>query len=361
MQYLISKPDYLEVEKLAIGAFQPVTEFMNGETFDSVADSMRLPDGSPFPLPIVLQVDRDTADMARQCGQLELMYQGVRVARLIVEDVYTRSLSETARLLYGTNSLDHPGVRFYMADPDRNWFIGGAIEDFNPANPEFGPDELSPAAMKQHIAESGWKTVVGFQTRNVPHRAHEHLQRVALELCDGLVVQPLVGRRKKGDYTPQAVVAGYRSLIDNYFPADRVKLSVLTTAMRYAGPREAVFHALIRKNYGCTHFIVGRDHAGVGDYYGIYDAHELCARFGRELGIEIIKLRGTHHCAVCDGIVTDKSCPHPDTRPDAITSISGTYMREILTGGKKPDRHLMRTEVVDALKGVDLFIQEDAE
>jgi len=361
MQYQINKTNYLEVEKLSIGAFEPVTGFMSGEVFDSVVETMRLPDGAPFPLPVVLQVNKETADKAMQSESMELFYQGERVARLIISDVYQRSLPETSQHLYGTKSLDHPGVRFYMGDPDRHWFIGGKIEEFKPGRSAFGSDELSPAEMKQHIAESGWQTVVGFQTRNVPHRAHEYLQRVALELCDGLIVQPLVGRRKKGDYTPEAVVAGYRSLIENFYPAKRVKLSVLTTAMRYAGPREAVFHALIRKNYGCTHFIIGRDHAGVGDYYGKYDAHKLCAEFGSDLGIEVIRLRGTHHCALCDGIVTDKSCPHVEIRPEAITHISGTDMRDMLTGGKMPARHLMRAEIVDAVKGIELFIQEDAE
>ncbi len=357
----ISKSAYLEVEKLALGAFRPVTGFMNGRTFDSVVQTMRLPDGQPFPLPVVLQVSGDEASAAKGSDRLDLFYRGSSVATLHIDDVYQRSLPEAAARLYGTSDLDHPGVRFFMADPDRCWFIGGEIENFRPSQSEFGSDELSPSESRQLIAQSGWRSVVGFQTRNVPHRAHEYLQRVALEICDGLLIQPLVGRRKKGDYTPQAVVAGYRSLIENFYPADRVKLSVLTTAMRYAGPREAVFHAIIRKNYGCTHFIIGRDHAGVGDYYGTYDAHSLCDVFGSDLGIEIIKLRGTHYCSACDGIVTDKSCPHLLTRPDVVTHISGTAMRSLLTGGSLPAGHLMRQEIINAVQGMTLFIEEDAE
>jgi sulfate adenylyltransferase len=215
---------------------------------------------------------------------------------------------------------------------------------------------LTPEETRAEFKARGWKTVVGFQTRNVPHRAHEYLQRVALETIDGIFVQPLVGRRKVGDYTPQAIMCGYRTLIGTFLPRERVVLGILSTVMRYAGPREAVFHAIIRRNYGCTHFIVGRDHAGVGSWYGEYDAHELTRQFGSELGIEILHLRGFFFCPICDGIVTEKTCPHLGT-PSA-RAISGTDMRRILVDGAVPDPRLMRPEIVAALKGVPLFIGE---
>ena len=184
-------------------------------------------------------------------------------------------------------------------------------------------------------------------------------QRIALEQVDGLFIQPLVGRKKKGDYTPQAILRGYRTLIGEFYPADKVALGILSTYMRYAGPREAVFHALVRRNYGCTHFIIGRDHAGVGDYYGTYEAHEMTRRFDGDLGIEIMYLHGPYFCGRCDGIVTEQTCPHEKDLPDSVTHISGTDMRAMLLGGKEPDAHLMRPEVIAALQGTELFIEDD--
>ena len=201
--------------------------------------------------------------------------------------------------------------------------------------------------------------MVGFQTRNVPHRAHEYLQRVALEHCDGLFIQPLVGRKKIGDYTPEAIIVANQLLVDQFYPPHRVVLGILSTAMRYAGPREALFHALIRRNYGCTHFIIGRDHAGVGEYYGKYSAHELARQFEGDLGIDIMYLHGPYHCRRCDGIVTEHTCAHLHSDPAAITQISGTDMRTVLSGGKEPEPHLMRSEVVEALKGINLFVGEN--
>jgi sulfate adenylyltransferase len=195
----------------------------------------------------------------------------------------------------------------------------------------------------------------------VPHRAHEYLQRVALEHVDGLFLHPLVGKKKRGDFTPEAVITGYRALIDEFYPSDRVLFGILTTSMRYAGPREAVFHAIVRRNYGCTHFVVGRDHAGVGDFYGSYDAHVLTQRFDGELGIEILRLRGPYHCKMCDSIVTDKTCRHGTTQPDAITQISGTDMRAMLSAGGNPDPNLMRPQIIEALRDVQLFIEEEDE
>jgi len=218
---------------------------------------------------------------------------------------------------------------------------------------------LSPAETRALFERKGWKTVAGFQTRNIPHRAHEYLQRVALELVDGLFIQPLVGRKKRGDFAPEAILTAYRSLIEGFYPADQVHLDILTTAMRYAGPREAVFHAIIRRNYGCTHFIVGRDHAGVGDFYGKYDAHQLTQRFDGELGIEILRLKGPFHCAICDTIATENSCPHETTSPGAVTHISGTDMRAMLSGGRDPEPHLMRWQLIETLRGQPLFIEED--
>jgi sulfate adenylyltransferase len=184
---------------------------------------------------------------------------------------------------------------------------------------------------------------------------------LALELADGLFIQPLVGRKKRGDYTPESILTSYRTLIDDFLPSGRILLGVLSTAMRYAGPREALFHAIIRRNYGCTHFIVGRDHAGVGNYYEKYEAHELTRRFEGEVGIEILRMYGPFHCAVCDGIVTEQTCPHPLSMPQATREISGTDMRTILSGGGVCPPELMRPRVLESIRPLPIFITEDAD
>jgi sulfate adenylyltransferase len=238
-------------------------------------------------------------------------------------------------------------------------FVGGPVSLKQRVQLDISDFELTPEQTKSKFAKLGWKSIIGFQTRNVPHRAHEYLHRVGLETSDGLFIQPLVGRKKKGDYTPQAVIRGYQALVEGFFPANRVVLGVLSTAMRYAGPREAVFHAIIRRNYGCTRFIVGRDHAGVGNYYGKYDAHELTRRFDGELGIEIVRLNGPYYCRRCDGIVTEHTCPHGQTEPAAVREISGTDMRAILVDGEAPEPHIMRPEIVASLEGIPLFVEEN--
>jgi sulfate adenylyltransferase len=224
---------------------------------------------------------------------------------------------------------------------------------------EFADMELTPEETRAYFARAGWQTIAGFQTRNVPHRAHEYLQRLALEQVDGLFIQPLVGSKKRGDYSPAAVLGGYRTLVERFLPANRVLLGILTTAMRYAGPREAVFHAIVRRNYGCTHFVVGRDHAGVGGYYGIYEAHELTRQFDGELGITVMRMSGPFYCAICDGIATERTCGHATTHPDAITEVSGTLVRRLLASGGELRPELIRPAVVESLAGLDIFINED--
>ena len=353
----LSYSQYLELEKLSLGAFAPLTGFMNEDDFRSTVEHMRLTDGSVFPLPVLLDVSLEEANRLRGRPTVSLIYQDTEVGSLALESVFTCDKQSVSQDVYGTSSTNHPGVRFFETGGD--WFLGGTVALKQRVEFPLSPHELVPDQSKQIIADRGWDTVVGFQTRNVPHRAHEYLQRVALEHIDGLFLQPLVGRKKKGDYTPEAVIQGYRALIKDFFPTDRVMFGILMTSMRYAGPREAVFHAIIRRNYGCTHFIVGRDHAGVGNYYGLYDAHELAERFDGELGINILRLHGPYYCGICETIVTEKTCPHENTDPESVHHISGTDMRAILSGGQEPQPHLMRSQVVKALEGVPLFIEEE--
>jgi sulfate adenylyltransferase len=351
----LDRDQYLELEKIGLGAFAPLTGFMDEKSFMSVTETMRLPSGAVFSLPVILDIDEASAREIRDAANVDLVFDGIVVGRLKPNDFYSCDRKHVARKVFGTDDPAHPGVsHFYGLGPV---FVGGEVELLRRASFDISADELTPSETKEIFRARGWARVVGFQTRNVPHRAHEYLQRVALEQVDGLFVQPLVGRKRAGDFTPQAVMAGYRALIKGFFPNDRVVLGILSTLMRYAGPREAVFHAIIRRNYGCSHFIVGRDHAGVGDWYGLYDAHELTRRFDGDLGIQIMRLHGPYFCTTCDSIVTERTCPHHDT--SAAHHISGTFMRNVLVRGEKPDSQLMRPEIVNALKGVPLFIKED--
>jgi sulfate adenylyltransferase len=241
-----------------------------------------------------------------------------------------------------------------------DFFIGGPVRVTRRVFFDFSHYELTPQETRAYFANQGWRTIVGFQTRNVPHRAHEYLQRLALEQADGLFIQPLVGRKQRGDFHPLAILSAYRTLIDNFLPAGRVLLGILSTAMRYAGPREALFHAIIRRNYGCTHFIIGRDHAGVGDYYGKYEAHRLAEQFDGELGIEVLRFAGPFYWTRCDGIVTERTCCHL-TEPDYTRQISGTDVRAMLSQGGMITNEIMRPEVVASLARLPLFIDEDEE
>jgi sulfate adenylyltransferase len=350
---------YLELEKIAIGAFAPLTGFMNEDEFVGVVDELHLPDGQLFPLPVVLDLSPDQAAAVRGTEKVTLLFGDQEVGELQPESVFTCDKCDVARKVYGTDDTEHPGVRHFFRMGDT--FVGGPVKLLSRVQFDFSEYELTPAETKAHFKAKGFESVAGFQTRNVPHRAHEFLQRMALELCDGLFIQPLVGSKKQGDYSPSAILAGYRVLINGFLPTNRVLLGVLSTAMRYAGPREALFHAIIRRNYGCTHFVVGRDHAGVADYYGRYEAHDLTRRFDGELGISILRFHGPFHCRLCGGIVTERHCPHVETDPSAVTEISGTAIRAMLSDGMSVREEMLRPEVAQGVEGLQLFIEGDAE
>ena len=356
-ELVLNRVQYLELEKIGLGAFAPVRGFLNEDDVKSVVAEARLADGTPFPLPILLAVSKEEADRARSCNHIALAHEGAEVGQMAVESVFQLDKPAAARALYGTDDPAHPGVRFFYNAGD--WFLGGPVRLLQRIEHELSPYELPPEETRAHFRSQGWESVTGFQTRNVPHRAHEYLQRVALEVSDGLFIQPLVGQKKAGDYTPEAVIRGYQQLVRGFYPPGRVLLGVLTTSMRYAGPREAVLHAIIRRNYGCTHFIVGRDHAGVGNYYGKYEAHEFTRRFDGELGIKILRLSGPFHCSACDTIATEKTCAHYTSDPDRITEISGSLIRSILAAEGTAPEHIMRPEIVAALAGVPHFIAKE--
>jgi len=348
----LRQDQFLECEKLALGAFFPLSKFMNQAEFHSCVETLRLPSGEVFPLPVVFDLSQEEKDLYQDLNFIPLSFQGKHVANLHHEEFYKLGRQEVLKPLYGTTDEEHPGIQDFLSL--KEYFASGRIELLERTQFEFSKYEMTPKETKDLFKKNNWKTIVGFQTRNIPHRAHEFLQKVALEIVDGLFIQPLVGKKKAGDFTPEAVLAGYNSLIENYYPENSVAFGVLSTKMRYAGPREAIFHALIRRNYGCTHFIVGRDHAGVGDYYGTYEAHRLIETVEAELGITILKLHGPYYCNKCLGVVTEKTCPHSETsfRED----ISGTKIRKMISEKAEIEEHLIRKEVIESVIELNAFI-----
>ena len=356
----MNRRQYLELEKIAFGAFAPLSGFMNEDEFMSVVEEMRLPSGVLFTPPVVLDLTCEQAKGVSVGTVLKLMFENVEVGEIRVASVYRCDKLAVTKKVFGTSDAGHPGVAHTLRMGEV--LIGGPVRLVQRVRFEFSDYELTPDETRAYFADKGWRTVVGFQTRNVPHRAHEYLLRLALEQADGLFIQPLVGRKKRGDYNPLAILSAYRTLIDRFLPKERVLLGVLSTAMRYAGPREALFHALIRRDYGCIHFIIGRDHAGIGNYYGKYDAHELADRLDGELGIQILRFHGPFYCQLCGGIVTERSCSHLETFPEATRQISGTEVRALLSQGKGSiPEFIMRREILENLSGLPLFIEEDDE
>jgi len=332
---------------LAVGGLSPLEGFMGSEDYRSVLEGTALAGGLPWSVPIVLPATGAEADALAPGATAALVAPDGRVAGLVdVEEIHDRDLEAEARAVYGTTDTAHPGVAAvhelgpkYVAGPVR-WLYEGDISGF----PE---ENLTPAQVRARIEEKGWRTTVAFQTRNPIHRAHEYIQKCALELVDGLLVHPLVGETKPDDVPPEVRMRCYHTILEHYYPADRVLLSVLPAAMRYAGPKEAIHHAIMRRNYGCTHFIVGRDHAGVGDYYGTYDAQEIFETIDRDLlGIEPMKFEHAFWCTVTGQMATAKTSP---SRPDQRIFLSGTKVREMLARGERPPAEFSRPEVADVL------------
>ena len=333
-----------DVELLAVGGFSPLRGFQGSDDWRRVVDEMRLADGLPWSIPVTLATDADAADGDR----LALRDSGGRLLGVIdVEEVFERDLEREARHVYRTTDTEHPGVAAIQAEGTR--CIAGPIRAVDlPEHPEaFRQYLLPPAASRAAFAEHGWKTIVGFQTRNPIHRAHEYITKAALESVDGLFIHPLVGETKSDDIPADVRMRCYEVLLEHFYVPDHVMLAINPAAMRYAGPREAIFHALIRKNYGCTHFIVGRDHAGVGDYYGTYDAQEIFSEFDpQELEIEPMMFEHSFYCKLTKGMATSKTSP---AGPEDRVFLSGTKVREMLRAGQRPPEEFTRPQVADIL------------
>ncbi len=337
-----------DLEMLAIGAYSPLTGYMGRDDYLSVLKEMRLANGLVWPIPITLAVEEDRA-RALKTGQDVALCEGPRpLAILHLEEIYPYNKEAEARAVYRTTEEAHPGVARLYAQGDM--LLAGEIWLFDwprAARERFPELRLPPAETRRIFRERGWRRIVAFQTRNPLHRAHEYIQKVALEIVDGLLLHPLVGETKADDVPAEVRMATYKVMLEKYYPRERVLLAVFPAPMRYAGPREAVLHALARKNYGCTHFIVGRDHAGVGNYYGTYDAQRIFDEFRpEEIGITPLFFEHAFYCRSCGTVVTAKTCPHDESQR---LHLSGTQVRAMLQRGEPLPPEFTRPEVNEIL------------
>jgi sulfate adenylyltransferase len=342
---LVIDPDLVsDVENIATGVYSPLEGFLGSADFRNVLDSMRLRSDLPWTVPIVLDADRETADRLRTGGGVLLADEtGRPVAILHLEEKYGYDKGEAAEKVFGTRDPAHPGVARVMAMKDV--LLAGPVDLIDIVPTPFDRYKLSPKETRVLFEARGWRTVVGFQTRNTPHIGHEYVQKTALTYTDGLFINPVIGRKKKGDFKDEVILASYEELIRHYYVKERTVMAILQMEMRYAGPREAIHHAIIRKNFGCTHIIIGRDHAGVGTYYAPFAAHDIFEDFP-DLGIVPLFFRSFSYCRKCGSVVNEKVCPHP---PSDHIQFSGTKIRDLLVKGEVPAAELMRAEVARSI------------
>jgi len=331
-----------EVMNMATGVLNPLEGFMGREDFETVLSRGRLADGLPWTIPIVLDISQDEAKKVGQ--KVVLSLRGDPFALFEVHEVYTYEKEAFARAVFGTTDLDHPGVR--KVKSLKELLVGGRVAVFRELQSAFCKYSLKPVETRVLFQEKGWRTVVGFQTRNVPHLGHEYVQKTALTFVDGIFINPVIGLKKRGDFKDEAILAAYDVLFQNYYRKERAVMAVLESEMRYAGPREAIFHAIIRKNFGCTHFIVGRDHAGVGKFYPPYAAHEIFEQYP-DLGIVPLFFTAFFSCKRCGSVVNEKTCPH---RGEDQFNFSGTKLRDSILHGSREANEFVRPEVAETVR-----------
>jgi sulfate adenylyltransferase len=341
-----------DVENIGDGIFSPLEGFIGKDDFESVLKSGRLKNGLPWTIPIILDVEEPTAKKIKDYGEISLKNKGEHFATFNFDEFYSYNKLDMVKALYQSDNEKHPGVNktFKM----KEYLVSGRIDVYKKINDfKLRNYRIEPIKTREEIKRRGWKTIVGFQTRNIPHIAHEMLQKAALNIYDGLFLNPLIGKKKIGDFKDELILKSYVKLIKNYYPPERVMFVTLHTEMRYAGPKEAIHHAIMRKNFGCSHFIVGRDHAGVGDYYHPFAAQEIFKEYP-DIGIEPIFFPSFYYCKKCLGYANERNCPHSFEYKEEL---SGTRMRKMVTSGEMPGKHLMRPEIADIIiKFRDPFI-----
>jgi sulfate adenylyltransferase len=342
-QFHVGLETAFDIENLATGVFSPLEGFMTRADVDHVLQRNRLTDDTPWTIPIVLDVSPEDLKGAGTGDPVALVHQGRVLGILHIADVFPLDREAFARATFGTLDERHPGVA--RVGRMREYLVGGRVDMIQTADDPYAAYRLSPTETRVLFRLRGWRTVVGFQTRNVPHIGHEYVQKTALTFVDGIFINPVIGRKKVGDFKDEVILESYAALTRHYYLRDRTVLGIFRTEMRYAGPREAVFHAIVRKNFGCTHFIVGRDHAGVGSFYGPYDAHAIFEEFP-DLGIVPLFFTAFFYCTKCESVANEKTCPHG---PEDHVQFSGTQFRKALEGGDPSSARLVRPEVAEAV------------
>jgi sulfate adenylyltransferase len=333
-----------DVENIATGVYSPLEGFLGEADLRSVLAASRLASDAAWTVPIVLDVDRKTAEGLKTGEEIVLAAEDGRpVALLGLEEKYAFDKGEMAEKVFGTRDPAHPGVAKVMGLKDV--LLAGPVDLIEITPTPFDRWKLAPKETRVLFEAKGWKTVVGFQTRNTPHLGHEYVQKAALTFTDGLFINPVIGRKKKGDFKDEIILASYEEAIRRYYVKERTAMAILQMEMRYAGPREAIHHAILRKNFGCTHIIIGRDHAGVGSYYAPFAAQDIFEHFP-DLGIVPMFFRSFSWCKTCGAVVNEKICPHP---PAEHIQFSGTKIRDLLIKGECPPPELMRPEVADVI------------
>ncbi len=330
-----------EIENISFGVFSPLKGFMDEEDFTSVVKKGRLANDLPWTIPIILDANEEIAKKVKDSSQVALRNNGQIFGVMQIGDLYKFDKTESAKSVFQTDDPSHPGFNKFVTMQDI--LIAGEVKIVNtPPNNKFVDKfRLTPAESRKEIEDQGWRSAVAFQTRNVPHVAHEMLQKAALNIYDGLFINPLIGKKKIGDFKDDVILNSYTVLIDNYYPKSRIIFSTLHTEMKYAGPREAIHHAIMRQNFGCSHIIIGRDHAGVGNYYSPFAAHDIFKDYP-ELEIEPIFFPAFYFCKKCQCYVNERTCPHD---LDYREELSGTKMRKMFSSGELPPSHLMRPEI----------------
>ena len=340
----ISDESVSDVENIASGVFSPLQGFMGKADVRNVLNEMRLPNDLPWTIPIVLDSSPEEAARFKEGKDILLVSESGRpVAVLHLEEKYEYNKDELAEKVFLTMDRAHPGVAKVAGMKDV--LLAGPLDLLEISPTPFDRYKLSPKETRILFKEKGWKTIVAFQTRNTPHIGHEYVQKTALTFTDGIFVNPVIGRKKKGDFKDEVILASYDELIKHYYLKERAVMAILQMEMRYAGPREAIHHAVVRKNFGCTHIIIGRDHAGVGTYYHPYAAQDIFEEFP-DLGIVPLFFRAFYFCKKCQSVVNEKICPHP---PSEQIQFSGTKIRDLLVKGQIPPPELMRPEVAKVI------------